>query len=172
MIRIGEVVECGSNRGRVGAVMPYGGTLSIVTAAHLLEGGGLGVLKSMRGNGAGPVMVSGVACDMVRVLDGYNLAILQSRNSDEIERSDIKTPTIGNANLFTADCSIPCRIQSISRPIYYVYFRCSDLPMPHDSGAPILQDGAVVGMLSSIFPNNCTGLVVSSDMLSVGSTRR
>lgn len=164
MIRVGEVVECGSNRGRVGAVMPYGGTLCAVTAAHLLEGLG--------GDGAGSVMVGGVACDTVRVIGGYNLAILQSRNSDEIERSDIKDPTVGNANLFTADYSIPCRIQSISSPVYYVYFRCSDLPMPGDSGAPILQDGAVVGMLSSIFPNNCTGLIVSSDMLSVGSTRR
>jgi len=167
MIRVGDVVECGSNRGRVGAVMPYGGALSIVTAAHLLEG-----LEGSEGNGAGPAMVGGVACDAVRVISGYNLAILQSRNSDEIERSDIKDPTVGNANLFTADHSSPCRIQSISSPVYYVYFGCSDLPMPGDSGAPILQDGAVVGMLSSLFPNNCTGLIVSSDVLSVGSTRR
>lgn len=167
MIRVGEVVECGSNRGRVGAVMPYGGALCAVTAAHLLEGAG-----GLEGNGAGSVMVGGVACDTVRVIGGYNLAILQSRNSEEIERSNIKNPTVGNANLFTADHSTPCRIQSIGSPVYYVYFRCGDLPMPGDSGAPILQDGAVVGMLSSIFPNNCTGLIVSSDMLSVGSMRR
>ena len=170
MIRVGDVVECGSNRGRVGAVMPYGGALSIVTAAHLLEG--LDGLKGSEGNGAGSVMVGGVACDTVRVIGGYNLAILRSRNSDEIERSAIKNPTVGNAKLFTANRSIPCRIQSIGSPVYYVYFRCTDLPMPGDSGAPILQDGAVVGMLSSLFPNNCTGLIVSSDVLPAGSTRR
>jgi ribonuclease Z len=35
----------------------------------------------------------------------------------------------------------------------------------YDRGASIVQHGTVVGMFSSIFHNNCTGLIVSSDVL-------
>jgi hypothetical protein len=38
------------------------------------------------------------------------------------------------------------------------------MPLPGDSGAPIVQEGTVIGLLSSILYNNCTGLGISSEV--------
>jgi hypothetical protein len=38
------------------------------------------------------------------------------------------------------------------------------MPMPGDSGAPIIQKDEVIGLLSSVLYNNCTGLGISSEV--------
>ncbi|MEA1945622.1 MAG: hypothetical protein U9N07_09920, partial [Euryarchaeota archaeon] len=103
MIHIGEVVKCGRNRGRVGAIISYKNRFCIVTAAHVVKG-------DKR------VQISGIECNVATVIEGYDLVIIEAR--DAVEYVEIGKPAIGDANLFTTEHTIPCRIQSISSPIY------------------------------------------------------
>jgi hypothetical protein len=61
--------------------------------------------------------------------------------------------------------TIQCRVIRAGASLLTLQFPCSDMPQPGDSGSPIVQDGMVVGLLSSVMFGNCTGTVVSSDVL-------
>lgn len=82
---------------------------------------------------------------------------------EEIKISQITEPKIGPAYSFNGTKRIDCKVMTIGKTYHYLSFPFSDLPLPGDSGSPIIQDGGVVGILASIFYNNATGIAVSVD---------
>jgi hypothetical protein len=50
---------------------------------------------------------------------------------------------------------------TIGRTYHYLSFPFSTIPLPGDSGSPIIQNGNVVGILASVFYTNANGIAVS-----------
>ncbi|MGB9936756.1 MAG: SpoIVB peptidase S55 domain-containing protein [Methanobacterium sp.] len=53
---------------------------------------------------------------------------------------------------------------TIGKIYHYLSFSFQTLPLPGDSGSPIIQNGKVVGILASIFYNNATGIAISLEI--------
>lgn len=81
------------------------------------------------------------------------------------ERQYIASAVMDDALLLNENHTISCRVTRAGASLLSLQFPCSDMPQPGDSGSPILQEGKVVGMLSSVMFGNCTGTAVSSEVL-------
>jgi hypothetical protein len=57
------------------------------------------------------------------------------------------------------------RVVNAGVSLLFLSFQFNDMPEPGDSGSPILQAGKVIGLMSSITMNNCTGTAISSNIL-------
>ena len=53
---------------------------------------------------------------------------------------------------------------TLGKTYHYLSFSFQTLPLPGDSGSPIIQNGKVVGILASIFYNNATGIAISLEI--------
>ncbi|MFQ6056907.1 MAG: hypothetical protein ACE5J3_13110, partial [Methanosarcinales archaeon] len=94
----------------------------------------------------------GIKCKLVKVIKDYDLAIIKV--PCEIEPSIIGLAEFGGADLITSDKKIPCRIVNTGKT----------MPEQGDSCAPIFQNKKIVGILSSILFNNCSGIAISSNV--------
>ncbi|HYC20866.1 MAG TPA: serine protease [Candidatus Bathyarchaeia archaeon] len=142
-------------RGTVGAVIMYSQCACALTAGHVIR----------YGNGAvgTKVIVDGYDSTVVRLLNDYDLALIDVP-PEHATLSVIGRASFGPAELITYDRHIDCRVVDTGRNLNRFAFPCADMPLPGDSGAPIVQQGAVIGLLSSILYNNCTGLGISSEV--------
>jgi len=142
-------------RGTVGAVIMYSQRACALTAGHVIR----------YGNGAvgTKVIVDGYDSTVVRLLNDYDLALIDVP-PEHATLSVIGRASFGPAELITYDRHIDCRVVDTGRNLNRFAFPCADMPLPGDSGAPIVQQGAVIGLLSSILYNNCTGLGISSEV--------
>ncbi|MGZ7047099.1 MAG: hypothetical protein ACXVHP_02305, partial [Methanobacterium sp.] len=75
--------------------------------------------------------------------------------------SEIGRPEIGPAYALKGDFKNPCNVMTTGKTYHYLSFSFKTLPLPGDSGSPIIQDRKVVGILASIFYTNANGIAIS-----------
>ena len=142
-------------RGTVGAVIRHNKRVYALTAGHVIRYGDGAVGTK--------VVVDGHPGTVVRLLNEYDLALINVP-PEHARPSAIGPAHFGPAELITYDRRIECRVIDTGRNLNRFAFPCADMPLPGDSGAPIVQEGNVIGLLSSILFNNCTGLGISSEV--------
>jgi hypothetical protein len=126
-----------------------------ITAGHVIR----------YGNGAvgTKVVVDGYESTVIRLFNDYDLALIEIP-PQHATFSTIGSASFGPAELVTYDRRIACRVIDTGKNLNRFAFPCGNMPMPGDSGAPIIQKDEVIGLLSSVLYNNCTGLGISSEV--------
>jgi hypothetical protein len=126
-----------------------------ITAGHVIR----------YGNGAvgTKVAVDGHESTVIRLFNDYDLALIEVP-LEHATLSTIGRASFGPAELVTYDRRITCRVIDTGKNLNRFAFPCGNMPMPGDSGAPIIQRDEVIGLLSSVLYNNCTGLGISSEV--------
>jgi hypothetical protein len=103
---------------------------------------------------------------VIDILIDHDLAITDILNSKpNFKFSDIETPEIGPANALKGSFKNPCNIMTIGKTYHYLSFPFKTLPLPGDSGSPIIQNEKVVGILASVFHTNANGIAISLDFI-------
>ncbi len=155
MITEGCVVKNKEIRGTVGAIISYNGRVCALTAGHVIR----------NGNGAvgSRLSVNGHASTVIRMINEHDLALIDIPR-EHAKLSAIGRAHFGSAELITYDRRIDCRVIDAGRNLNRLAFPCGNMPLPGDSGAPVVQRGKVVALLSSVLYNNCTGLGISSEV--------
>lgn len=150
----GSKVICRNKEAVLGAVIKYQDKSCVLTVHHLLKVGGCG-LGDM-------VKVAGWPGEVIKIIIDFDLAIIEVKAPEsEFEFSHIKKPEIGSAYALNGSQKNPCQIMTIGRTYHYLSFPFSTIPLPGDSGSPIIQNGNVVGILASVFYTNANGIAVS-----------
>jgi hypothetical protein len=149
------LVKSKTIRGTVGAIIQYNKRVCAITAGH--------VIRSGNGSVGTKVVVDGHESTVVRLFNDYDLALIVVP-PQHATLSAIGRARFGPAELITYDRRIECRVIDTGRNLNRFAFPCANMPLPGDSGAPILQKNEVIGLLSSVLYNNCTGLGISSDV--------
>jgi hypothetical protein len=153
-IAAGGKIECNHKDGVMGAVTRYDNKNYVLTAYHILRAGNC-VLDDI-------VHINGFNGRVVEIIWDYDLAVIEiNAPESKINFSKIGKPKIGPAHSLNGKKQIPCNIMTVGKTFHYLSFPFSSLPLPGDSGSPIIQEGKVVGILASIFYNNATAIAVS-----------
>ncbi|MGZ4920416.1 MAG: serine protease [Halobacteriota archaeon] len=155
MISEGCLVKSKAIRGTVGAIIPYNERTCAITAGHVIRYGSGAVGTK--------VVVDGHESTVIRLLNDYDLALIEVP-SEHATLSIIGRASFGPAELVTFDRRITCRVIDTGKNLNRFAFPCGNMPNPGDSGAPIIQKDEVIGLLSSVLYNNCTGLGISSEV--------
>ncbi len=155
MITEGCLVKSEAIRGTVGAIIPYKERTCAITAGHVIRYGSGGVGTK--------VVVDGYESTVICLLNDYDLALIEVPH-EHATLSTIGRASFGPAELVTYDRRITCRVINTGKNLNLFAFPCGNMPMPGDSGAPIIQKDEVIGLLSSVLYNNCTGLGISSEV--------
>ena len=155
MITEGCLVKSEAIRGTVGAIIPYNERTCAITAGHVIRYGSGGVGTK--------VVVDGYESTVICLLNDYDLALIEVP-PEHATLSTIGRACFGPAELVTYDRRITCRVIGTGKNLNRFAFPCGNMPMPGDSGAPIIQKDEVIGLLSSVLFNNCTGLGISSEV--------
>jgi hypothetical protein len=141
----------------VGAVVLINGKRYGAVASHIFHGTGVG----------SRVQVDGVEGIVSRFLKDFDIALIELPPGCAAEITKLGSAAImEDAQLVNEQHSIPCRVIRAGASLHSLLFPCSDMPQPGDSGSPILQEGRVIGILSSVMLSNCTGTAISSEVLS------
>jgi hypothetical protein len=112
------------------------------------------------------VEVEGMKGIVRRFIEDYDVALIELPPNATAEVTHLGSATVmEDALLVNERHTIQCRVTRAGASLLTLQFPCSDMPQPGDSGSPIVQDVMVVGLLSSVMFGNCTGTVVSSDVL-------
>lgn len=156
-IAAGGKLKCHNKKGVIGAILQYNGRYYALTAYHILKVGKCG-LSSI-------VYLNGYPGKVVKIIWDHDLAVIWiDAPETEIELSKISEPVIGPAYSLNGDKRINCNIMTIGETYHYLSFPMGNIPLPGDSGSPIIQNDGVVGILASVFFNNATGIAVSIEM--------
>ena len=155
MITEGCLVKSKAIRGTVGAIIPYNERTCAITAGHVIRYG--------HGAVGTKVVVDGHESTVICLFNDYDLALIEVP-SQHATLSTIGSASFGPAELVTYDRRIACRVIDTGKNLNRFAFPCGNMPMPGDSGAPIIQKDEVIGLLSSVLYNNCTGLGISSEV--------
>jgi len=150
----GGKLVCNNKNGIIGAVIKYNGKNCVLTAYHILKVGNCGLGDAVFFEGAEGIEIE--------ILINYDLAIVEIIDSErDIKFSEIGNPRIGQAYALKGDFKNPCRVITVGKTYHYLSFSFKTLPLPGDSGSPIIQNGKVVGILASIFYTNANGIAIS-----------
>ncbi len=96
----------------------------------------------------------------------FDIALIELPTNCEAELTELGSAAVmEDALLVNEQHSIPCRVIRAGASLLYLQFPWSDMPQPGDSGSPILQEGRVAGLLSSVMLSTCTGTAISSEVL-------
>jgi len=153
-IAAGGRVSCRNKDAVIGAVIKYQNDNCVLTVQHLLKVGECGL--------SDPVKVEGWPGKVVEIILDLDLAIiLVNAPIALIEFSELAEPYIGPAYALKGSSKNPCQVMTVGRTYHYLAFPFSTIPLPGDSGSPIIQEDKVVGILASVFYNNATGIAVS-----------
>ncbi len=155
MITEGCVVKSKEIRGTVGAIISHSGRVCALTAGHVIRYG--------NGTVGSRVSVDGHASTVIDIINEYDLALIAVPR-EHAKLSAIGRARFGSAELVTCDRRIACRVIDTGRNLNRLAFPCGNMPLPGDSGSPIVQHGEVIALLSSVLYNNCTGLGISSEV--------
>lgn len=156
-VRAGGTLICNDKTGVIGAVIKYNNKNCILTAYHVLRVGNCNL-----GN---TIHVNKFRGKVTQILLNYDLAIAEIYAPESaLEFSDMGEPNIGPAYALNGEFKNPCNIMTLGKTYHYLSFSFQTLPLPGDSGSPIIQDGKVVGILASIFYNNATGIAISLEI--------
>ncbi len=140
----------------IGAVIPINGTPYIAAASHIFHKAGIG----------SRVQADGIEGTVKRFLEDFDVALIELPFGCKAEITGLGSAIVlEEAHLVNDTHSIPCRVVRAGISLLSLQFPCFDMPQPGDSGSPIVQEGKVVGLLSSVMLSNCTGTAVSSGVL-------
>ncbi len=157
VIAAGGKIICNKKEGVIGAIILYSNRYCALTAYHILKVGKCELSST--------VYLNGFLGEVVEIIWDHDLAIIAIIAPEtEIEISNIGQPKIGPANSVNGDKRINCNIMTVGKTFHYLSFPMGNLPLPGDSGSPIIQEDKVVGILASIFYNNATGIAVSIEI--------
>ncbi|MGB4362739.1 MAG: hypothetical protein WBI71_02690 [Methanothermobacter tenebrarum] len=150
----GSRIRCNKKEAVVGAVIPADGHFKVITVQHLLKVGGCHIRD--------PVYIEKFKGIVTRILYDLDLAIADFRlPSSLVNIVEIGSPRLGPAYSLNEGEKNYCTILSVGRTYHYLAFAHRRLPLPGDSGSPIIQDGKIVGILSSVFFNSATAIASS-----------
>ncbi|BDH79979.1 MAG TPA: hypothetical protein GXX31_03680 [Methanothermobacter sp.] len=150
----GSRIRCNEKEAVVGAIIPAGGNFKVITVQHLLKVGGCHI--------GDPVYIGKFKGIITRILYDLDLAIADFKlPSSIVKLVEIGSPRLGPAYSLNKGEKNYCTILSVGRTYHYLAFAHRRLPLPGDSGSPIIQDGKVVGILSSVFFNSATAIASS-----------
>ncbi len=156
MIKSGSLFLFKGYRCVIGAVIPINGTPYIATASHIFYKTGPG----------GRVQADGVEGTVKRFLEDFDVALIELPIDCKVEITMLGSAIVmEEACLMNETHNIPCRVIRTGMSLLSLQFPCFNMPQPGDSGSPIVQEGKVVGLLSSVMLSNCTGTAVSSAAL-------
>ncbi len=156
MIKSGGLFLFKGYRCVIGAVIPINGTPYIAAASHIFHKAGIG----------SRVKADGVEGTVRRFLEDFDVALIELPTGCKAEMTILGSASVmEEAHLVNETHSIPCRVVRAGISLLSLQFPCFDMPQPGDSGSPIVQEGKVVGLLSSVMFGNCTGTAVSSEVL-------
>lgn len=138
----------------IGAVILFNGVPNIVTASHIFGGEG------------DRLKVDGRDFVVKRIFKNFDLALIEILPTCTFETTKFGSAAVlENAALVNDTHTVACRVINAGASLLYLSFPAFDMPQPGDSGSPILQAGNVIGLLSSITLNNCTGTAISSNII-------
>ncbi len=135
----------------IGAVISFKGSHYIVTASHIFRGTG----EFVKVNGRKLVVKT--------IFRDFDLALIELPTDCMFVVTKFGNAVVLETAALVNDMHvINCKVINAGASLLYLLFSISDLPQPGDSGAPILQAGKVIGLLSSVTLNNCTGTAISA----------
>ncbi|MBI5680086.1 MAG: trypsin-like peptidase domain-containing protein [Methanobacterium sp.] len=153
-ITAGGTFKCNEKEGIIGVVIKYKDINCILTAFHILKAGKCGLEDK--------VDINGFEGCIIEILIDYDLAVIEISAPDNIlEFSSIGKPEIGQAYALKGKSKNYCNIMTLGKTYHYVSFSFAEIPLPGDSGSPIIQNGKVVGILASVFYTNANAIVIS-----------
>jgi Trypsin-like peptidase domain len=153
-ITAGCRVSCRNKDAVIGAVIKYRNENCVLTVQHLLKVGKCGLGDSLN--------VEGWPGKVVEIIFELDLAVIKINTPKApLEFSALAEPYIGPAYALKGSSKNPCQVMTVGRTYHYLAFPFSTIPLPGDSGSPIIQEDKVVGILASVFYNNATGIAVS-----------
>lgn len=154
MITAGQDIHCHEKLGVIGAVVRYMDRNCVLTVQHLLKVGGC--VEGDR------VTLNGYEGRVLEVWMDYDLAVIEVQaSSSQMDFSLLGDPEIGPAYTLHGEERNPCQIMTRGKTYHYLAFAHTRLPLPGDSGSPVIQGDKVVGILLSVFYNNAAGLAAS-----------
>lgn len=154
MIRAGGSFFYRGYRCVIGAVLYISERQYIASASHIFQKAGT------------CIDVEGMKGIVRRFIEDYDVALIELPPNVTTEVTRLSSAAVmDDALLINENHTISCRVTRAGASLLSLQFPCSDMPQPGDSGSPILQEGKVVGMLSSVMFGNCTGTAVSSEVL-------
>ncbi len=163
-IAAGGKIQCNKKDGVIGAVIKHNNKNCILTAYHILKAGKCTLNDT--------VQLNSHTGRITEILLDNDLAIIEIiAPESEIKFSLISKPEIGPAYSLNKDKRINCRIMTTGKTFHYLSFPFNPLPLPGDSGSPIIQNEKVVGILASIFYNNATAIALSIDQFKTDSKK-
>ncbi|HEY9206887.1 MAG TPA: serine protease [Candidatus Methanoperedens sp.] len=140
----------------IGAIVSINKKHYIATASHIFEGDKIGTV----------VQVGGFQSIVKKFLPEFDIVLIELPSGDKAEVTELgRAAVMEDAQLINERHSTRCRVIRAGAALHSLLFPCFDMPQPGDSGSPILQNGKVIGLLSSVTLGNCTGTAVSSDVL-------
>jgi len=151
LARAGDVLVAGGVEGTAAAFLLQAKGYMGVTAAHIFR---LARTDALR--------IGGLDCKVSRRRLEFDLAYFPISQADVTE---LNSPEYGEAAILSRWGKRRCRISDLGWSICIVVLEPKDLPISGESGAPIVQDGCVVAMLSSINLNTCKGTAISADLI-------
>ena len=153
-IAAGGKIDCHKKDGVIGAVIKYQDKNCILTSYHILRAG-----KCVLGD---IVHLDGHKGRIIEILWDHDLGIIETNAPpSEIEFSQIGKAEIGPAYSLNGTKRTSCNIMTVGETYHYLSFPFISIPLPGDSGSPIIQNERVVGVLASIFYSNATGIAIA-----------
>ncbi len=157
-VRAGETLVCNAKEGVTGAVVKYKNKNCILTTFHVLRAGNCSLGDILK--------VNGFKAEVIEILFNYDIAVAEIYAPDSsLYFSDIDKPEIGPAYALKGKFKNPCSVMTTGKTYNYLSFSFQSIPLPGDSGSPIIQNGKVVGILASVFYTNANGIAVSLEIL-------
>ena len=154
MIKAGGSFFYNGKRCTIGAVISLKGLPYMVTVSHIFRGEG------------DHLIVDGMKLVVTSILKDFDLALIELPPDSAVEITEFGSAAVlEQAELVNEIHVILCRVVNAGASLVYLSFDCFDMPEPGDSGSPILQAGKVIGLISSVTLNNCTGTAISSNIL-------
>lgn len=158
-IKAGDLLKCNDKEGIIGAVLTYKNKNCILTAYHILKLG-----KCKLGD---RVYIGEFEGILVEIFTNHDLALIEIyAHHSVLILSKIGKPEIGPAYALKKGIKNPCNVLTTGKTYHYLSFSFKTLPLPGDSGSPIIQKGKVVGILASVFYTNANAIAISLDQFS------
>ncbi|ADP76832.1 conserved hypothetical protein [Methanothermus fervidus DSM 2088] len=154
-IKIGELVSCCKGiKAVIGAIIKNKNSFKIITSYHVLK-----ICGCKEGS---EVYINRFKGKVQKIFKNLDIALLSFNiPSDFVLTSEIGNPKLGSAYILRRGHKKPCKIIDIGKTFHKLSFPARKLPVPGDSGSPVIQDGKVVGILSSIYYTNATAIASS-----------
>lgn len=160
MITAGQDLYCHEKPGVIGAVVRYKNKNCVLTIQHLLRVGGCGI--------GDKVILNHQEGKVLEIWMDYDLAVIEvPAPSSQMEFSLLGKAEIGPAYTLHGEEKNHCQIMTLGKTYHYLAFAHTNLPLPGDSGSPVIQEGEVVGILLSVFYNNAAGLAAALQELPI-----